>query len=225
MYCVDHQRSAHTITGKRKLEVLEEGARSKKAKFNPQLSPPSLPTPTGSSNVVRTTTSPSIVQSSCSNASSASDGSSSSDGLSSSYESSSCDPHILRLKGIQKAESVCGFSSRETSTSSSDSDSLKWESPSEPAPITTDKVTIVPSSSNSPFPSSRHALTSQNLTTLQTRLNSLLPALFTANQALEVDRAEGRLVNCNIENVSNAEGPYIEMVSLRFLFLVGKVMG
>lgn len=126
-------------------------------------------------------------------------------------------PSASNRQGHQKAERVRGFGSRTISTTSSETDSSSLEPPSDPATVAPDRVTFVPSSSNPPFPLSRHALTSQNLTNLQERLSAFLPVLKTANQALEVDRVEGRLGDRNIEVVSNAEEPYIEMVCARLV--------
>lgn len=209
MYCANHLRSAQTTVGKRKQADLEEVPPSKKAKPNPELSPPPLPTPNGSPTL-EGTISPSIsVESSSSDASSSCDADFL---LSPPRHPSNPYPSTNDRDGIRKPESACGFGSRATSTTSSDIDSSEWESPSEPA-----TVSLMPSSSNPAFPSSRHPLTSQNLTNLQKRLSAFLPALHSANQALEVDRAEGRLEDRNIEVVSHTDEQYIEMVRARSL--------
>ncbi|MCJ1453165.1 hypothetical protein MMC28_003511 [Mycoblastus sanguinarius] len=62
-----------------------------------------------------------------------------------------------------------------------------------------------------PLPS---ALTAENLSVLQSRLNSFLPSIRRANEELEVEKKEGRLEERDIENVdgSGEEGKgYIEM--------------
>lgn len=212
---MNHLRPTQTTVGKRKQEDLEKVAPPKRAKPNPRLSTHSLPTPNRSPTLVQTATSPSI-----------SLDSSSGDGLSAPdteelhlpprHHRDASGADCIRAaannrEGIQKTDLVRGSGSRPISTTSSDTDSSSWRSPSEPATVAPERVTLTPSTSRPPFPLSRHALTSQNLTNLQKRLSAFLPALKTANQALEVDRAEGRLGDRNIEIVSNAEEPYIEM--------------
>lgn len=227
MHRTNHLRPAQTTVGKRKQEDLEKATPPKKAKRNPRLSTHSLPTPNRSPPLTQTATSPSI-----------SLDSSSGDGLSVPNTealrlpprhhrdaSGACRtrPAANNREGIQKTGLVRGSGSRPISSTSSDTDSSSWRSPSEPATIAPERVTLAPSSSRPPFPLSRHALTSQNLTNLQKRLSAFLPALKTANQALEVDRAEGRLGDRNIEIVSNAEEQYIEMVRARVLVSVDKL--
>lgn len=211
---VNHLRSAQTTVGKRKQEDHGDLAPAKRVKPNAELSLPHLPTPNRSPSLVETATSPPT-----SVESSSSDGSSSCDTdvrLPPPYPNASgafsIHPSAIDREGIHKPESVCGFGSRATSTTSSDTDSSDSDSSSELATVVSDRVILMPSSSNLPFPSSQHALTSQNLTNLQKRLSAFLPTLYTANQALEIDRAEGRLGDRNVEVVSNEEEPYIEMV-------------
>lgn len=59
-----------------------------------------------------------------------------------------------------------------------------------------------------PLPQRRGA---PNASTLQSRLASLLPALKSANEALEREREAGTLAERDIENVKEEEGKYIEM--------------
>lgn len=54
--------------------------------------------------------------------------------------------------------------------------------------------------------------TNQNYNDIQSRIANLLPALRAANQALEQERANGRLADRDIENLGEEEGEYIEMV-------------
>lgn len=55
--------------------------------------------------------------------------------------------------------------------------------------------------------------------TVLSRLNAFLPAISAANRDLEGEIAAGTIAQRNIENVSEKEEAYIEMVSLHKLIL------
>ncbi|KAL2048299.1 hypothetical protein N7G274_000210 [Stereocaulon virgatum] len=112
-----------------------------------------------------------------------------------------------------------------TSASSSTNSPLPPSSPSYLSFTTSESTASLssPSSSSNSSSSSgasttapNHSLLStENQVTLQSRLNELLPKMRSANQELEVERAEGRLGERDIENLDEEEGEegrgYIEM--------------
>ena len=88
-------------------------------------------------------------------------------------------------------------------------------SSSEPAPAseTSNLSSSSASLSTSPSPTtlSHTQLSTSNLSALQSRLQTLLPKLKSANQELEVEKAEGMLGERDIEKVEEEGERYIEM--------------
>lgn len=136
---------------------------------------------------------------------------------SSSLLTSSTTPSIQ----LSTSPSSSNTNSNDGSVSDSDDESNTLSSSSTSSGSQSESRSSTPFPSNFPITHSPTGLPpvfrpsqpiNQNYNDIQSRIANLLPALRAANQALEQERANGRLADRDIENLGEEEGEYIEMV-------------
>ena len=209
---------------------------------SPPTSPPPQHIPSSELDYSSSDTSSSTSSDSASTSSDSSDLDDSSDSLS---ESSGPGYRNQHLTGAEIAEAISAYANATDSDSDSDSDpsslsstsayisdhisessspgsdsALDATSPSSPSSASTSSSSASSSSYSAASDSDRQnhtsVLSTENLSTLQSRLSELLPKMRSANKELELERAEGTLGERDIENVEEEEeeeggGEYIEM--------------